>query len=413
MSSFAASVLDNLRLTHDVVSAIREIAEGKGKQDLFKERAPDVLENLRQVAIIESTESSNRLEGVTLPRTAIELLVRHNEEPKSDNRSATEVAGYRNVLQLVHENHEHMPLTPNLVLQLHRDLFRYAGTSNAGRWKLTDNLITERRPDGSRFIRFSPTPAWRTSEAMGELHRAFVEAANTEVDPVILVALYVLDFLCIHPFSDGNGRMARLLTVLLLYREEYEVARYISLERLIEQSRESYYETLYRSSQGWHDSAHDPMPWVTYFLGIVRAAYDEFVRDVGELRDGRGMKTHLVLQALSQMIGDFSVSELHQRCPSVGWDMLRHVLRSERDAGRLRTVGRGRGARWRKAEEFKWDNNRRKGVTRPQLLPSFSLTLPLSGLRAPRSAAASCHLGDLAVRRGECAAARWSLASTV
>lgn len=144
--------------------------------------------------------------------------------------------------------------------------------------------------------------------------------------------------------------MARLLTVLLLFREDYEVARYISLERLTEQSKESYYDTLYRASQGWHENAHDPMPWVAHFLSVVRAAYDEFARDLGELRDGRGMKTRLVLQAIGQMIGDFSVSELHQRCPSVGVDMLRHVLRGERDAGRLLVVGKGRGARWRKAE---------------------------------------------------------------
>jgi len=183
---------------------------------------------------------------------------------------------------------------------------------------------------------------------MDRLHREFFASGDTEIDPVILVALYVLDFLCIHPFSDGNGRMARLLTVLLLYKEEYEVARYISLERLIEQTREGYYDTLYRASQGWHQSAHDPMPWVNYFLGVVYAAYGEFARDVGELRDGRGMKTHLVLQAIEHTIGDFSISELHQRCPSVGLDMLRHVLRSERDAGRVRAIGRGRGARWRR-----------------------------------------------------------------
>lgn len=348
MSSFSNIVLDNLRLTHDVVAAVRGIAEGKGKQDLFKERAPDVLENLRQVAIIESTESSNRLEGITLPRTAIEVLVRRNEEPRAGNRPEGEIAGYRSVLQLIHERHEYMELTPNLVLQLHRDLFRFSGTGNAGRWKITDNVITEKHPSGSSVVRFSPTLAWQTSEAMDRLQREFAVAGDTEIDPVILVALYVLDFLCIHPFSDGNGRMARLLTVLLLYREEYEVARYISLERLIEQTKESYYETLYRASQGWHQSAHDPMPWVSYFLGVVHAAYDEFARDVGELRGGRGMKTQLVLQAMEQMIGDFSISELHQHCPSVGWDMLRHVLRGERDAGRVQAIGRGRGARWRR-----------------------------------------------------------------
>jgi Fic/DOC family len=155
-------------------------------------------------------------------------------------------------------------------------------------------------------------------------------------------------FFCIHPFSDGNGRMARLRTVLLLYREDYEVTRFVSLERLIEQTKTSYYETLYRSSQGWHESTHDPMTWVAYFLSVVRAAYEEFARDVGEPRDGRGMKTQLVLQAVSQMVGAVSISELHERCPSVGWDMMRHVLRAERDAERLEAVGRGRGARWRK-----------------------------------------------------------------
>ncbi len=184
-------------------------------------------------------------------------------------RSEAEIAGYRNVLNLIHERHEFMELTPNVLLQLHRDLFRFAGATNTGGWKTTDNLITEKRPDGTSVVRFEPTPAWRTPEAMDELHRDFATAGESEVDALILVALYALDFLCIHPFSDGNGRMVRLLTVLLLYHEDYEVARYISLERLIEQTKESYYETLYRSSQGWHEEKHNPMPWVNYFLAML------------------------------------------------------------------------------------------------------------------------------------------------
>ena len=348
VSSFAVEILDSLRLTHEVVATIRAIGEGKGKQDLFKERAPEILENLRQVAIIESTESSNRLEGITVPRASLERIVRRNEDPSAGSRSEGEIAGYRNVLGLIHERHDYIDFTPNLLLQLHRDLFKFSGTGGVGEWKRSDNVISEKRADGSVFVRFVPTPAWQTSEAMTILHHEFAAAAATEVDPLILVALYILDFLCIHPFSDGNGRMVRLLTVLLLYREDYEVARYVSLERLIEQTKESYYETLFRSSQGWHENAHDPMPWVAYFLSVVKAAYEEFAGGVGELREGRGMKTHLVLQAVDQMFGDFSISELHERCPTVGWDMVRHVLRAERDAGRLEAVGRGRGARWRK-----------------------------------------------------------------
>lgn len=348
MTSLVPAVLERLQFTHDLVATIREIGEGKGKQELFKERAPDVLENLKQVAIIESTESSNRLEGVTVPRSVLRKLVKDNEEPKAGNRSEGEVAGYRNVLSLIHERHENIDFTPNVIMQLHRDLFKFSSGAHGGAWKTTDNLITERRPDGTVFVRFEPVPAWRTADAMQSLHDQYVEACNSDVDAVILIALYILDFLCIHPFSDGNGRMVRLLTVLLLYREDYDVGKYISLERLIESTKDSYYETLYVSSQGWHGSTHNPMPWVSYFLSIIKAAYSEFSERVGDLREGRGMKTQMVLQAVEQTIGDFSISELHQRCPTVGWDMLRHVLRSERDAGRLEVIGRGRGARWRK-----------------------------------------------------------------
>jgi Fic family protein len=350
MTSFVPNVLERLHFTHHVIAAIREIGEGKGKQELFKERAPEILENLRQVAIIESTESSNRLEGITLPRTALERLVLENQDPRSESRSEGEIAGYRNVLRLIHERHQFMELTPNLLLQLHRDLFRFVGGARSGEWKATDNLITEQRADGSRFVRFTPVPAWQTPTAVQKLHEQFEEAAETDVDAMILIALYILDFLCIHPFADGNGRMVRLLTVLLLYREEYDVVRYISLERLIERTKTSYYDTLYQSSQGWHESRHDPMPWISYFLSVVKAAYEEFSDQVGELREGRGLKTQLVLQAVEQSIGDFSISELHERCPTVGWDMLRHVLRREREAGRLQVVGRGRAARWRKVE---------------------------------------------------------------
>lgn len=348
MPSLIPAVIDRLHLTHDVVATIRQIGEGKGKQDLFKERAPDVLENLRQVAIIESTESSNRLEGITVPKTVLEKIVRQNENPHPANRPEGEVAGYRNALQLIHERFEHMDVTSSVILQLHRDLFRFVGGTSGGEWKRADNLITERRPDGSILVRFTPTPAWKAPEAMEDLYRNFIEIGETDVDALILISLYILDFLCIHPFADGNGRMVRLLTVLLLYREDYEVGRYISLERLIEKTKESYYDTLFRSSQGWHENAHDPMPWVSYFLSVVKAAYDEFSERVGELRDGRGMKTQLVLQALDQTVGDFSISELHHRCPTVGWDMLRYVLRKEKESGRLEVVGRGRGARWRK-----------------------------------------------------------------
>ena len=348
MSSFHPGVLDNLKISHEVIANIREIGEGKGKQELFSAKSPEILENLRQVAIIESTESSNRLEGITVPRTVLEKIVRDDKEPFVGNRSEGEIAGYKNVLQLIHERHENIDITINVILQFYRDLFRFVPASSGGEWKRSDNSITERRPDGSTFVRFQPTPAWRTSDAMASLHRSYAEACESEADALILVALYILDFLCIHPFSDGNGRMIRLLTVLLLYREEYDVGRYISIEKIIENTKSTYYETLYNSSQGWHESKHDPMPWVSYFLSIIRRAYADLSERVGDFRGARGVKTQLVLQAIEQYIGDFSISELHQRCPTVGWDMLRLVIRNQRDKGNVEAIGRGRGARWRK-----------------------------------------------------------------
>jgi Fic family protein len=204
---------------------MRVIGEGKGQQVLFRERAPDALENLRQIAIIESTESSNRLEGVIIPHADLVRLVRENAEPTAGNRSEGEIAGYRNVLNLIHERHAHIDPSPNLLLQFHRDLFKFTASSG-GRWKSVDNSITERRPDGSIFVRFQPTPAWRVPDAIDALHGAFAAAeAQGVADPLILLALYILDFLCVHPFADGNGRMARLVTVLLLYRHDYEVGR--------------------------------------------------------------------------------------------------------------------------------------------------------------------------------------------
>lgn len=345
MPSFAPDFLDRLVITHDVASTLRAIGEGKGQQDLFRERAPDLLENLRRTAMIESTESSNRLEGVIVPQTVLDRIVMKNADPEPANRSQGEIAGYRNVLSTIHESHEGMALSPNLLLQLHRDLFRFA-PGQGGSWKAGDNQITERRPDGTVFIRFQPVSAWRTPEATSELHRDFRSAAASVVDPLILVALYILDFLCIHPFSDGNGRLARLLTVYLLYSEEYEVVRYISLERIIEETRETYYRTLYTSSVGWHQNEHDPMPWVAYFLAVLKAAYEEFSTSVGEIKETRGAKTRLVLQAVEMMRGPFTISELHGHCPSVGFDMVRRVLRTERDAERLAVTGTGRGARW-------------------------------------------------------------------
>ena len=321
MSSFVPAVLGRA-VPHEIVLSLGAIQRGRGRQELYQERAPEMLENLRKVAVIESTESSNRIEGVVIPRTVLQRIVEEKAKPRAGSRSEGEVAGYKEVLGLIYEQYEHIPFTPNVVRQLHRDPYKYAG-GNGGKWKQIENEITEERPDGTIFVRFHPVRAIRTPAAMDELHLRFDLALKSgRIDPIILDALYALDFLCIHPFSDGNGRMSRLLTTLLLHKQGFQVARFVSLERLIEQTKESYYDTLFRSSQGWHDSEHDPMPWVAYLLSVIQAAYDELAGRVDELKGQRGSKTAFVLQTIDQFIGDFSVGDLHRRAPSVGLDLI-------------------------------------------------------------------------------------------
>ncbi len=258
MKSFEPGFIERQPIPHGLLRTVRLISEYKGKQDLFRKQSPQLLETLRQAAVIQSTESSNRIEGVTAPLERIRELVAKKTAPR--NRSEQEIAGYRDVLDTVHANHAGMGFTPNVVLQLHRDLFRFT-PNPGGTWKQTDNDITETLSDGTVQLRFKPVPAHLTPEAMRLLHERFDELwASGEGEPLLLIPAYVLDFLCIHPFCDGNGRMARLLTLLLLYKAGYDVGRYISLEMIVERTRESYYDALHRSDQGWQEGRHELTP---------------------------------------------------------------------------------------------------------------------------------------------------------
>ena len=346
MKSFENKYLDALVIPHRLITRIRQIGEYKGKQDLYKKQAPEMLENLRHVAVIQSTESSNRLEGITANIDRIKDLV--EEKTKPANRSEAEIAGYRDVLNTIHANYEHIPFSKSVILQFHRDLMKYAG-KEGGRWKSAANEITEILTDGTRITRFVPVSPHLTPEYMQTLHERYNDISKEgDIDSLILTALYVLDFLCIHPFLDGNGRMARLITVLLLYHYGYDVGRYISLERVLEQTKESYYETLHESSHGWHEGKHDSLPWVEYFLSTILAAYGKFESRFTRISSGRGSKTDIVLNAIDSLIGDFSISDLENSCPDVSIDMIRHVLKKLKKEGRIASLGQGRFARWRK-----------------------------------------------------------------
>ncbi len=346
MKSFEPAYLAALRIPTRLFSVIRQLGEHKGKQALYHQQAPEILERMRKSAVIHSTISSNRLEGITAGTRRIKDLMAEKTAPA--NRSEAEIAGYRDVLNTIHRSHRSIPFTDGIVLQFHRDLMKYAG-KEGGRWKSTDNTITEALPDGTRRFRFEPVPPFLTPEYMESLHRDYRRvSAEGEWDPLILIPFYIIDFLCIHPFLDGNGRMARLLTVLLLYHNGYEAGRYISLERIIEGTRESYYDTLYRSSQGWHEGRHDIWPWAEYFLGVVLAAYADFQERFDRQREAPGSKTKRVMDAVEGFETDFSISELERVCPNVSRDMIRHVLFQLRDQEKIEAVGRGRGAKWRK-----------------------------------------------------------------
>lgn len=335
-----------LPLTHTLMRTVGLPHEYRGKEELYRQEMPQALETLKHVAIIQSTESSNRIEGVTASPDRIRDLVANKTTPR--DRSEQEIAGYRDVLNTIHGNHGAVTLTTGLVRQLHRDLFKYTD-QEGGQWKAVPNRISRVAADGTESVRFKPVGPHLVEDAMETLHRQLQMYWQAgEVDKLLLIAAYVLDFLCIHPFRDGNGRMARLLTLLFLYHAGYEVGRFISLEKIIEGSKESYYDTLYQSSQGWHKGRHALTPWTEYLLGTLIAAYREFESRVGIVAAGRGAKTELVLSAIESFRGEFTVGQLQEHCPTVGIDLIRRILREQRQAGKLECLGRGPGASWRR-----------------------------------------------------------------
>jgi Fic family protein len=344
MHSLTPAFLQRLRFDTQQMATLRALGECRGRQQLFVAQSPEVLTDLRQVAVVESTESSNRLEGVVVAPSRLRSLVLKQAEPKS--RSEQEVAGYRDALSLVHESAAHMAFSAGVLMQLHTMLYRYL-PQPGGRWKSTDNDIIERHPDGTSRLRFKPVAAHLTPMAVIDLVAHYDYAlAKHLADPLVLVPLAVLDFLCIHPFPDGNGRVGRLLTLQLLYHFDYAVGRFISLERVIEESKQSYYETLEASSQGWHQAQHEVAPWLNYFWGVLLRAYGEFEQRVGTIERGRGSKGERVRAEVLRRTQPFSISEIEQACPGVSRDMVRVVLREMKAEGLIAPSGMGRGATW-------------------------------------------------------------------
>ncbi len=345
MRSLASGYLERLRFTGQDAATLRALGEAKGRQALYARQSPEALESLRILATIESAESSNRIEGIRAPKKRIEGIVLRSVIPR--NRSEQEIAGYRDALTRIHESHREMSFTVGIIQQLHATVFRYL-PSGGGELKRADNVITERDPStGRTSVRFQALSAAATPGAMQTLADDFRNAVEHH-DALVAVPLAVLDFLCIHPFTDGNGRVARLITLLLLYHAGYDVGRYISLERIFEETKETYYESLESSSRGWHDDAHDGMPWTRYFWGVLLRAYRELESRVGTIREGRGAKAEIVRSVVQSRALPFSISELAKECPGVSRPTIRRVLEALRDEGVLEVSGHGAGARWHK-----------------------------------------------------------------
>ncbi len=328
-------------LSPEIVSYLSQIHEMKGQQNLFVEAQKDALAELLEIAKIQSTEASNRIEGIITTDDRLKKIVMNKTTPKG--RSEREIAGYRDVLNTVHEHYDYIPVKPGMILQLHRDLYKFSNTAIGGSFKNSDNVIAEELPDGTKRVRFQPVPAWETTEAMDALCSALQEALNDpELDPLLLMPMFVLDFLCIHPFNDGNGRMSRLLTLLLLYRSGYFVGKYISIERLIADSKETYYEVLQESSIGWHEGTNDYLPFVRYMLGVVIAAYREFASRVDILITRGLSKTDRVREIIRSTIGRITKKQIMHQCPDISQKTVERALAEMLKNGDIIKIGGGR-----------------------------------------------------------------------
>ncbi|MCM1468108.1 MAG: Fic family protein [Alistipes sp.] len=337
-------------LTPEIVTYLSQIHEFKGEQTLFIEAKADTLTQLVEIAKIQSTEASNKIEGIYTSDERLRALVKDTTRPKT--RSEREIAGYRDVLNTIHENHDYIPPKPSIILQLHRDLYKFEGVDIGGKYKMADNVIEEEDTAGNKVVRFKPLSAWETPEAMKELCEAFDQAVTTErIEPLILIPMFVLDFLCIHPFHDGNGRMSRLLTLLLLYRAGYIVGKYISIEKLIENTKDLYYECLQESSINWYENANDYEPFVQYMLGIVVAAYRDFSSRVKLITTAGMSKPDRIREIIKNTLGTITKKEILEKCPDISQITVQRTLVDLVKSGEIIKISGGRYTK------YTWNNN--------------------------------------------------------
>lgn len=340
MRSFDYAALANKKWDSEVLGLVAQIHEYKGRQELYLKQKPAVLDKLTEVAKIQSTEASNKIEGIVTTSTRIQQLCSEKTTPR--NRDEEEIMGYRDVLNTIHESYEYIPIRASYILQLHRDLYKYSEKSIGGRFKSTQNFIAETDADGNQSVRFMPLAPYETPGAIDAICENFNNVIDScAVDPLVLIPTFINDFLCIHPFNDGNGRMSRLLTTLLLYRCGYVVGRYISIESKIEKTKSKYYDVLEQSDHEWLEGKNDSTPFIKYILGIVLSAYRDFENRVN-LMDEKLPAIEQVRKAIGEKIGKFTKSEIMELVPSIGKASVENALKKLIEEGVVERHGKGK-----------------------------------------------------------------------
>ena len=337
----------NSLMNNNIINLLFSIHEYKGKQSLYIEAKPDILSSLLSVARIQSTTSSNKIEGIYTTDQRINEIINNNVKPK--NRNEEEIAGYRDVLNTIHENYDYIDIKSNVILQLHRDLYKYAGLSYGGKYKNSQNYIEETLEDGTKRTRFAPLSPVETPIAVEELCNSYNEIINKgEVDPLLIIPIFILDFVSIHPFNDGNGRMSRLLTLLLLYKSGYIVGKYISIEKIIEETKETYYDALEKSSVNWHNNQNDYSYFVEYYLGIILSAYKEFASRVEYLTNKKLTAIERISILFMESVSPINKSYLMERCPDISETTIERSLNTLLKEKKIEKISGGRFT------EYKW-----------------------------------------------------------
>jgi Fic family protein len=340
MRTFNYSDLTDQKWDSGILGYIAAIYKEAGEQELYLKQRPEELEKLVEIAKIQSTEASNAIEGIVTTSTRIKQLVEERTTPR--NRDEQEIAGYRDVLNIIHESFEAIPLSQNYILQLHKIMYSHMNNPMAGRTKNNQNYITAKYPDGHIETIFTPLSPYETPEALNRICEEYNRViGNMEVEPLIAIPIFIHDFLCIHPFNDGNGRMSRLLTTLLLYRSGFYVGKYISLEAKIAKNKDLYYSALNQSQDGWHEGCEDALPFIKYFLGIVLSAYRDF-EDRFSIIEEKLPSIDIVRKATLNKIGKFTKQDIRELCPALSISSIESALRKMVASGELKREGSGK-----------------------------------------------------------------------